>query len=550
MLAARAFRQALGRGTSALSAADRALAHAGLARAYEQQQRWEAARAAWQRLAAEAGDQTIAALDPARSVRDFVARQLGRRGHRTALDQPRLNLALPLLRRWPAAETEGEERRAESGKRRAEGGGRSAEGKMENTLPRRIAERLLVPDGCSYPERCLTFLPSDTDNAPTLTCRDAANGKTLWHTPGPERPFWTGHHGGSILVAGGRTVQCLSQADGKRLWEFAVPPSFRSSGDSDLCGFHLTRTTLFCLVGDRRLIALDADTGQVLWSRWAPGAQVRPLLPAGRFNPLYHAGEKWIVVQTGSGKLLVLNARSGRLVHEVASPSPWTQAPLPLAEDLLCLARDSRQVVLFDPAAGKDLWVYQTARRADTSLLTGELPRILGNGRALLVVVPRNYGYQLERLDPDTGVPLWPARARVVRDPIEPDRACLDRAAVYYASRHFLCARSLKDGKLLWARPLPGRTGNWRVACCGKWVLVHPVHPKQAGQDDDTWSQATAELIWPVFFCDPKDGAVVQRLNFAEPALETAVQLVRHGLVVAAAGRVWGFAGAAEKQSR
>src|SRR5262249_2204342 len=53
--------------------AERATALAGLARAYENVQCWEAAKATWQRLDQEFGDQTLAALDPGRSVRVFVA---------------------------------------------------------------------------------------------------------------------------------------------------------------------------------------------------------------------------------------------------------------------------------------------------------------------------------------------------------------------------------------------------------------------------------------------------------------------------------------------
>src|SRR5262249_6010358 len=151
-----------------------------------------------------------------------------------------------------------------------------------------------------------------------------------------------------------------------------------------------------------------------------------------------------------------------------------------------------------------------------------------------------NYGYQLELLDPDTGAPVWPARARILRDPLDPGHACLNKVAVYYANRTFLCARSLANGKLLWARPLPGPRGTWGTMCCGDWLLAYPVDR----------AARPLTFAWPILICDPKDGALVQRLNFAADPLETAVQVVPDGLVVASGRGVWGLSSATREQDR
>src|SRR5262249_37304132 len=154
-------------------------------------------------------------------------------------------------------------------------------------------------------------------------------------------------------------VLSLSLADGEPLWEFTPPDppliTVQPLSDNRLSAFRLTSTCLFFLQGQRRLFVLDANSGRLLWNHWAPAAQVRPVYHGGRFNPLYHAGDDWLVLQTGGGKRLVLESRTGRLVGECPGPeNPWLQAPLALEERRLCLASGDRQVVLFDPATGKN----------------------------------------------------------------------------------------------------------------------------------------------------------------------------------------------------
>ena len=98
-------------------------------------------------------------------------------------------------------------------------------------------------------------------------------------------------------------IACLTQAEGQVLWTFAF---------AGLNHFQLRDGRLFCLAERRRLLALDAVTGHVLWSREAPGANIRPLPPAGRFYEHFLAAQDWVALQTGGGKLLILDSRTGR----------------------------------------------------------------------------------------------------------------------------------------------------------------------------------------------------------------------------------------------
>ena len=79
-----------------------------------------------------------------------------------------------------------------------------------------------------------------------------------------------------------------------------------------LGGFCLKGGRLFCFQDERRLLALDAETGRVLWTYQAPGAHVAPEPPGGRFHPNYHAGVDRVILQTGGGQLLVLDSRTGK----------------------------------------------------------------------------------------------------------------------------------------------------------------------------------------------------------------------------------------------
>src|SRR5262249_24376110 len=73
--------------------------------------------------------------------------------------------------------------------------------------------------------------------------------------------------------------------------------------------------------------------------------------------------------------------------------------------------------------------------------------------------------------------------------------------ALYLVSRQVLQARSLADGRRLWDVAQPGPAGPWRTVRTRDWLIAYP-------------SQAGPGESFPVVCCDPKDGQVVQRLNF------------------------------------
>src|SRR5262249_26325911 len=114
-----------------------------------------------------------------------------------------------------------------------------------------------------------------------LACRTAADGKLCWARDVPE-VSWVARHGDVIVAAGPRGAHGLRLTDGGPLWRF--------DGDA-LSGFKLAAGRLFVPHGERGLSAIDVETGQVLWSHWAPGARLQ-LPDSGRFSPWFHAGRE------------------------------------------------------------------------------------------------------------------------------------------------------------------------------------------------------------------------------------------------------------------
>lgn len=229
----------------------------------------------------------------------------------------------------------------------------------------------------------------------------------------------------------------------------------------------------------------------------------------------------------------------------------------------------------------EERWAYTVP---GVSLLTGRPLRVGLIGDALLLLVETNIGYELQRLDRDTGRPLWPVPV-LLRDPApDPaDWAAGDRA-VCLVERGVLTARSLEDGRRLWETLVdePGRA--WRVERLANGLLAYPA-ALTARRFAFRW--LTGRLQWsvvpdageaigrgfPVVCCDTA-GRVLQRFGLAAgaPALRpdpdpsgglpvvpraavwrgTAagcppVQVTARGVVVLVGHRAWCLAPAAAK---
>src|SRR5262249_32471527 len=125
----------------------------------------------------------------------------------------------------------------------------------------------------------------------------------------------------------------------------------------------------------------------------------------------------------------------------------------------------------------KGRWRYQIP---GPTTLTGEPPELLdlpgaGPKRSCLLIVCRNYGSTLQRLD--DGRPRWSQPVLFRSGPPCGPGISADAGALYFAPEGVLTAVELGDGGRLWAHPLPGggaRAVRWRTMPAGEYVLAYP----------------------------------------------------------------------------
>jgi outer membrane protein assembly factor BamB len=367
-----------------------------------------------------------------------------------------------------------------------------------------------------------------------LICRIASTGEVRWRHALPFTPRWVGTHAGTVLAAGDRGVSCLRREDGELLWHFPAPVSSRyptSSLDDvrvirdpqepeSLTAFRLISGRLFFLQGQRRLFALNAESGAVLWDRRAPDAKLHLPFPQGCFSPCYHADTASVLVQT-IGQRWLLDAATGRLIHQAPDGLElWRRPPLELDERTLCVTPDSRHVALIDARTGQSLWTHTLS---GGTTLSGEVPQVLGRDDVLLCVEPANVGYFLQRLDRTSGKPIWPQPRLLGMKSLNLTAWTFDREAVYGVEETSLIARSLTDGRILWRRPLDGANG-WQVRRVGDYLIVWPIPSAEDARfrfrsplGAVQWNLSpllTPEAVFAVTYLDPKTGQLIQRLNF------------------------------------
>jgi len=382
-----------------------------------------------------------------------------------------------------------------------------------------------------------------------LNCRLTSTGESHWTQRLPFEPCWAGCHADSILAAGAEGVICLQREKGQILWHFPAPVTGRyprapcdevrvvldPQRPEPLTDFRLAAGRLFFLQGQRRLIALNAETGAVLWDRWAPDGPLRLPFPQGHFSPYYYAGTQTVLIQMSCRRWL-LDAATGKQLHEAPdSRDLWQRPPVQLDERTLCVTPDYRHIVLLDAQTGQCLWTY---RPPGITTLSGELPSVLGQENLLLCVQPANIGYFLQRIDRATGKAVWPRPQLLAAKTLDSGAWAFDGDAVFILEDRSLTARSVGDGEVLWQRSLPD--ASMHIRRVGDYLAVYP---QAVGGEArlrfrsllgtvqwDLGNLLPPEAVFPVCCYDPKTGQLVQRLQFRiESPLRTMLEKRRRG---------------------
>jgi outer membrane protein assembly factor BamB len=407
---------------------------------------------------------------------------------------------------------------------------------LEIELPwRRAGETELSPGESLFSRDDSTGAPSYEDtfslDGRDLVCRAETTGMPLWRRTLRWQPNWLGFQDDWILAAGPLGVQALTADTGDLLWEYSAPTWLSNSGfmsdtSATLSAFRVSGGKLYFLQGERCFFALDAETGLVLWTRWAPDARLGLPDAQGRIFPNYQANGERVVLQTSSGTWWLLNAADGHLVFSGPTvPDPWFQAPVVIDEERWCLAVKPHLVILFDPQSGKEHWRHEVP--GDT-ISSHVVPLVVTDGRDLGLLMPRNFGCCLQRLNLHDGMPLWEHERLVSNEPLTPKGITMDRSAFYTVANNVLSGYALDDGRLLWERPLPEPEGNWRVTLHQGQLIVYPLDAAALdfrlrgplGALECSLASSLADFSeqgFPVILADPKTGRLDQRLNFTAP---------------------------------
>ncbi|MDR3639685.1 MAG: PQQ-binding-like beta-propeller repeat protein, partial [Isosphaeraceae bacterium] len=479
----------------------RAQALMGLARAYETQHLWVPARDAYEQARARYGDEVIREAGVAMKVRQVVYDRLARAPFdRMAEERSEPTLPTPLTRLW----------------------GRKLEGP---THP-------LIADGTPpASDSGRVFLAQGSILRPV----DALNGAAAWSADLGAAPQWVGYLTDKVLAATDSRIVALSLAKGEVEWQYDVSalargrrganPFARSGGEGDggettagrFRNFQIVGERVVFLIGERKLVALDGDTGLVDWSH-SP--------PSGTINPNLWVGPRHVVFQVRKPESIqVLETSTGRRRAEFSEhdAEEWPRPPLPIDDEHVALVLDRRTVGLFDLRKGTNSWVF----RESDKLPTHGPPLLLGNAERLLVL---HDGNELVRLDAATGRKRWLIGLGIDDLSERPDALAFDDHRIFWASDRTLQCASLADGAIIWRQPLIGPEAGWSLALSQRCVLAYPRESSQVERDVEGF---------PLVVRRRETGEYVQRLLFPASVSEVSVRLAPRGALVAARGGVW-----------
>jgi outer membrane protein assembly factor BamB len=209
------------------------------------------------------------------------------------------------------------------------------------------------------------------------------------------------------------------------------------------------------------MLTLDAETGRALWQFRAPGAGL---------CEHYLPGPEHVLLQSIAGELLALSAVDGRLMYRRRAHVPWPHPPLLIDANHAVYAEGPRLHAI-DLDTATEQWSYAPAGPAS---LSGAATQFRRDGADLMLIVERNYGCELERVQLSDGKPNLRPQF------LSRNRADLARAAVtpnLYAIPvgNEVIALDNGAGGRRWELKLP-RVANepWRVRATRSALLVHP----------------------------------------------------------------------------
>lgn len=484
-----------------------------LARALEKHSAWEAAREIWLILENNHGDEPAPGQLPPMTVGQLARKHLSQPIYAELAKNEAAppNLTLPLVKAWTT----------------------NSSGVVvpeENYLAPSSLPRLYSVDGRK------------------LTCSSVGNPAVIWNRTLPFSVSWIGTGAITTVVAGHRGIAALRSDDGYPIWCWTIDKVNPKQGGvtalpSDPFFSHPHADVLSDFLLERRDVHCQL--------RLHNYCDARIFTQSGSFwpNELFF---NWNKPKANDAHLNPIDGKVPARAAHILRTYIWQ----PMNRyDQFCIVAEGGDVegheFGFAFSNPRTIQIWKTKPRLPTTL-SGEKARVFCDKGVLLVLLPRNYGYDLDRIDPKTGDNVWKPTARLCQQAFEKDAIAFHGGAVYYSSGNTLFARHLDNGNLLWKRELPESVRGWRVKATKQALMVFP-----GAKDEPQWLpfhtgkfQVTlpvrkqAKYPFSLQVHAYKDGELLQRMEFEGDVTGAGVQFFRDMLIVTAGGKAWGIKGA------
>jgi outer membrane protein assembly factor BamB len=360
---------------------------------------------------------------------------------------------------------------AESDWQQPFGGAKHVPGHRELSSQPTLKWAVDIGEGTNNEERRIIYPPvSDgkfifaLDAGNQIVALEVESGKEIWRrNPVPDDE--EGGYGGGLslsngklyLAAGFGSVVAFNSENGDELWRTKIPTPSRAAPSID-------RGRVFVLTIDNRLIALDGDSGRILWSFEAPAASATFI---GGASPAAAAGA--VVAAMSTGEIFALSAVSGRIVWQdtlnVIRGIGLSQA-IPAGRALPVI--DDGQVIAVGAGGFTTSINFVTGQRIwDAELGSSETPAVVGD--FVFMISDPDRLVALRRTD---GAIVWVTNLRQIAGDIKPDDKRPDRkiyAGPIAAGGNLIIIRG--DGVLFFVQPGDGTIAH-RIKLSGSTVLA------------------------------------------------------------------------------
>jgi outer membrane protein assembly factor BamB len=244
------------------------------------------------------------------------------------------------------------------------------------------------------------------------------------------------------------TVSAFSSASGSRIWSASVTPENESSREGFGGGLALDGRLLYVTTGYGTVVAFDAGTGSVQWTK-AVGEPIRN-------SPTVSGGKIYFV--SADNTLHALNAANGEQLWK-ARGLPQTATLLSnaspaVASGIVVAPFPAGDVVAFQTGSGKTKWRDSLTRTSETSAsgVLGDPARpVIDRG----VVFAVSHGGRMIATSASSGARVWTKNLASTQMPwVAGDTVFV----VDVAGRLMALGRS--DGQVRWVTELP-RSARW-----------------------------------------------------------------------------------------